>query len=159
MKLLTISSARTQKCPDIIIWDLEKKICTIVEVSCPADVSISRKIDEKLNNYAPLVRNMQIMYSNYKFVVVPIIIGGLGYVPKCLLKYLSQPGFDNMEIKGLIRKLQNISICDTVKICKTFLKFEDRWKNIVILIELFGEFQNSVFRIISWPDASHFESP
>ena len=32
--------------PDLVIWDQEKKICTIVEVSCPTDVNISRKIDE-----------------------------------------------------------------------------------------------------------------
>ena len=112
--------------PDIVIWAQEKKICTILEVSCPTDVNISRKIDEKLNNYAPLVRNMQIMYSDYKFAIVPIIIGALGYVSKCLSKYLFQLGFDNLEINGLIRKLQNISACGTVKICKTFLKFEDR---------------------------------
>ena len=106
--------------PDIAIWDQEKKICTIVEVSYAADVNISRKIDEKLNSYARLVKNMQIMYSDYKFVVVPIIIGALGYVPKCLSKYMFQLGFDNLEINGLIRK------CGTAKICKTFLKFDDR---------------------------------
>ena len=38
------------------------------------NVNISKKIDEKLNNYAPFVRNMQIMYSDYKFVVVFQII-------------------------------------------------------------------------------------
>ena len=90
-------------------------------MSCPADVNISRKIDEKLNNYAPLVRNMEIMHNDYKFVVVPIIIAALGYVPKCLSKYLFQLGFNNLEINRLIRKLQNISACGTVKICKTFL--------------------------------------
>ena len=63
---------------------------------------------------------MQIMYSDYKFVVVPIIIGVLGYVPKCLSKYLFQLGFDNLEINRLNRKLQNISACGTVKMCKTF---------------------------------------
>ena len=89
-------------------------------MSCPADVNISRKIDEKLNNYAPLVRNMEIMYNDYKFVVFPIIIGALGYVPKCLSKYLFQLGFNNLEINRLIQKLQNISACGTVKICKTF---------------------------------------
>ena len=90
-------------------------------MSCPADVNISRKIDEKLNNYAPLVRNMEIMHNDYKFVVVPIIIAALGYAPKCLSKYLFQLGFNNLEINRLIRKLQNISACGTVKICKTFL--------------------------------------
>ena len=95
-------------------------------MSCPTDVDISSKIDENLNNYAPLVRNMQIIYSDCKFVAVPIIIGALGYVPKCLSKYLFMLGFDNLEINGLIQKLQNISACDTVKICKTFLKTEER---------------------------------
>ena len=44
-----------QNKPDIAIWDQEKKICISVEVRCPVDVNISRKINEKLNNYAPLV--------------------------------------------------------------------------------------------------------
>ena len=88
--------------PDIVRWDQEKKICTIVKVSCPADVNISIKIDEKLNNYAPLIRNMKIMCIDYKFVVVPIIIGALHYVPKCLSKCLTQLVFDNLEINGLI---------------------------------------------------------
>ena len=32
--------------PDIVIWNQEEKICTNVEVSFPADVKISRKIDK-----------------------------------------------------------------------------------------------------------------
>ena len=56
--------------PDIVILDQEKKMCTIFEVSCPADVNI----DEKLNSYAPIVRNMQIVYSDYKFVVVSLLL-------------------------------------------------------------------------------------
>ena len=112
--------------PDIVICVQEKKICTIVEVSCPADVSISRNINEKLNNYPALVRNMQIMCSDYKFVVLTIIIGALGNFPNCLSKYLFQQGFGNLEINGIMRKLKNISACGTVKIRKTFLKFEDK---------------------------------
>ena len=94
--------------PDIVIWDQEKKICTIVEISCPSDVNIPRKIDEKLNNYAPLVRNMQIMYSDYKFVVVPIIIGALGYVSKCLSKYLLQLGFDILDLYENCKIFQHV---------------------------------------------------
>ena len=108
-----------------MLYGTKRKKYAIVELSCPADVNISRKIDEKLNNYAPVVRNMQIMYSDYKLVVVPIIIGALGYVPKCFSKCLFQLGFDNLEISGLIWNLQNISAYGTVKICKTFFKFED----------------------------------
>ena len=61
-------------------------MCTIFEVSCPADVNISRKIDEKLNSYAPIVRNMEIMYSDYKFVVVSLLLEPVVtvLVSKCL---------------------------------------------------------------------------
>ena len=52
----------------------EEKICTIVKLSCPTDLNISRNIDEKLNNYAPLVRNMQIMYSDYNLLLSPLLL-------------------------------------------------------------------------------------
>ena len=111
--------------PDLVIWNTQEKICTIVEFSCPADVNISKKIDEKMNNYGALIRNLQIMYPQYKFEMVPIIVGALGYVPKCLTKYIEQLGFNAVETRKLIRKLQNIAISGSIKICKTFLGFYD----------------------------------
>ena len=48
--------------PDIIGWDNEQKTCKIIEVSCPADVNVMSKINEKENiYYGPLIRNMQLM--------------------------------------------------------------------------------------------------
>ena len=111
--------------PDIAIWYREQKTCNIVEISCPAYTNISKKIEEKLNNYGPLVRNMQMMYPEYKFMLNPIIIDTLGKVPKLLFKNLSELGFDIREIKKVTQKLQNISACGIVKIVKTFLKFVD----------------------------------
>ena len=62
-------------------------ICTIIEFHCPADIKISKKkIAEKTDNYSPLIRNLQIMYSQYRFMFGPIIVGALGWSPK-LLKY------------------------------------------------------------------------
>ena len=111
--------------PDIVAWDTAGKICKIIEISCPADVNITKKVEEKLNNYGPLIRNLQIMYPHYKFQMVPIVIGALGYVPKCLEMYIHQLGFNKIETEKLVRKLQNLSASGTVKICKTFLSFHD----------------------------------
>ena len=36
--------------PDFIIWNKTEKICTIIEISCPADINISKKIAEKTDN-------------------------------------------------------------------------------------------------------------
>ena len=78
-----------------------------------------------MNTYGPLFKNLQILYPEYKFEMIPIIVGAIGYAPKCLTQYLSQLGFNNIEIRKIIRKMQNISVSGTEKICKTFLKFSD----------------------------------
>ena len=60
--------------PDIVAWNRARKICKIIEISCPADVKITKKVEEKLNNYGPLICNLQIMYPHYKFQMVSIVI-------------------------------------------------------------------------------------
>ena len=57
--------------------------------------------------------------------MVPIVIGALVYVPKCLEMYIHQLGFNKIETEKLVRKLQNMSASGTVKICKIFLSFHD----------------------------------
>ena len=111
--------------PDIVAWNTAGKNCKIIEISYPTDVNITKKVEERLNNYGPLIRNLQIMYPHYKFQMVPIVIGALGYVPKCLEVYIHQLGFNKTETEKLVRKLQNLSASGTVKICKTFLSFHD----------------------------------
>ena len=56
--------------------------------------------------------------------MIPIIVRALGYIPKCLTSYLQNLGFDKNESTIHMVKMQNIVACDTVKICKTFLKFK-----------------------------------
>ena len=109
--------------PDLLIWDNQKFVCSIVEFSCPADINVTKKENEKMNIYGPLIRNMQMMYPKYKFKMIPVVIGTLGYVSKHLRDHLEKLGFTNIESRRLIRKLQVTSIGGTVKICKTFLNF------------------------------------
>ena len=116
------SGYRSQKQPvfspdksDVVIWNHNEKLCTIIKFSCPADIDISRKIDGKMNTYGLLLRNLQILYQEYKFEMIPIVVGALGYVPKCLTQYLSQLGFNTIKIRKVIRKMQNISVSGTVK--------------------------------------------
>ena len=92
MSIKTITKITHNK-PDVVIWNHNEKLCSIIEFSCLADINISRKIDEKMNTYGPLLRNLQILYPEYKFEMIPIVVGALVYVPKCLTQYLSQLGF------------------------------------------------------------------
>ena len=109
--------------PDLIIWNSEIKTCQVVEFSCPADVNVSKKVSEKENIYGPLIRSMQLLYPDYKFEFIPIIVGALGSIPTCLLQGIERLGFTGKESNRIINVLQQKSIIGTVKICKTFLGF------------------------------------
>ena len=53
----------THKNPDTLIWNKSTKSCAVVEISFPADINIMKKIKEKLENYATLLRNLQMLYN------------------------------------------------------------------------------------------------
>ena len=38
--------------------------------------------------YSSLDRNLETMHPGYKFEIAPIVVGAMGYVPKCLVTYL-----------------------------------------------------------------------
>ena len=84
-----------------------------------AYLNVSRRTKEKIDKYGSLIRNMQMLYGEYKFSMVPIIIGCLGYVSKDLSNYLNEIGLE----KNLIRKLESLTVSGTVKIVKSFLGF------------------------------------
>ena len=69
------------------------------------------------------------MYPDYKFQVVPIVVGPMGSAPKCLTNYLKMIRFSEKESKVLIPKLVIKSITRTVKICKMLLNFSDPFNN------------------------------
>ena len=57
--------------------------------------------------------------------MIPIIIGALVYVTESLITYMKQLGFEEKDAIYVIRKLQSLATAKVVKICKTFLKFND----------------------------------
>jgi len=65
--------------PDLLIWNRETKTCTVVEISCPADVNITTKMRDKLDKYGALLRNLQMLYTDSKFEMAPITIGAFWF--------------------------------------------------------------------------------
>ena len=109
--------------PDLVIWNTKEKTCNILEFSCPADINITKKEEEKLSAYVPLVWNLQIMHPNYNYKIIPVVVGALDSFLKLLNGYLCQLGFNSLETKIIICKMQSISATGTAEICKSFLKF------------------------------------
>ena len=93
-----------------------RKTCAVVEMSCPADVNITKKTKERLNKYVALLRNLQMLYQDYKFEMIPVIVGALGYFPTGLKTNQDKLSFDEKEIQNIRRKLKTISVSGTVKI-------------------------------------------
>ena len=110
---------------DLLLWDCDEKICQVIEFSCPADINVSRKVEEKVAAYGPLIRNLQIMYKDYHFKMLPVVVGALGTIPNATKESLKEMKFSKTEINKLLRKLQNNSVRGMVKICKTFMKFSE----------------------------------
>ena len=125
LKIKTGSKLKHNR-PDIVAWDHQKKDCKVIEVSCPLDVNVVTKTSEKENIYGRLLRNLQMMYPDYKFQFIPIIVGATGYVPDSLADGLEELGFSESMIKRVTHKIQMNSVSGTVKIAKTFTKFKIR---------------------------------
>ena len=64
----TITKMPSNK-PNVVRWNQNEKICSITEFSRPEDINISRKIDEKMNTYGPLLKDLKIFYREYKFKI------------------------------------------------------------------------------------------
>ena len=91
----------------MIVHDKSSKICKVIEFTCPADTSITSKVRNKLKNiYGLLIRNMQIIYPDYQSQMMPIIVGAIGYVPKCLNSHMNDLDFNDKEIKMHVNKMQ-----------------------------------------------------
>ena len=83
----------------------------------------TKKTKEKIDNCAALLRNLQVLYHDYRFEIISILVGAQGYVPKELEINLEKLNVDEKEVNNIMRKLQIISTLGTVKIVRTFMGF------------------------------------
>ena len=67
--------------------------------------------------------SMKLLYPDYKFELILIIVGALGSISVCLLQGIECLGFTGKESNRIINILQQKSIIGTISIWKTFLGF------------------------------------
>ena len=65
--------------PDIVIRDKSKKQVFVIDVSCPSDVNVNAKENEKISKYSALRVELGKMWKS-ECIVIPVVIGGLGAV-------------------------------------------------------------------------------
>ena len=64
--------------PDIILWDNEAQICTILEITVPLDTNVTARTSYKKELYMELVEALRVLYPRYKYKIIPSSGGCLG---------------------------------------------------------------------------------
>ena len=75
--------------PDLVIRDKANKKVYIIDVSCPSDVNVIAKENEKIAKYSGLRVELAKMWES-ECVVIPVIIGGLGCLSEKFTDYINQ---------------------------------------------------------------------
>ena len=75
--------------PDLVIRDKTNKKVYIIDVSCPSDVNVIAKENEKIAKYSGLRVELAKMWES-ECVVIPVIIGGLGCLSEKFTDYINQ---------------------------------------------------------------------
>ena len=76
---LTTDRAVGANRPDIVIRDKVERKVYIIDVSCPSDVNVIKKENEKTSKYSGLRVELGKMW-NSEAIVVPVVIGSLGCI-------------------------------------------------------------------------------
>ena len=73
--------------PDIVIRDKIGKKTYIIDISCPNDINVSDKEQEKITKYSGLRLELGRMWDT-ECLVVPVVIGSVGVVSENFERYL-----------------------------------------------------------------------
>lgn len=89
----------------------------MVDIAVPLPENVEKKRKEKLNKYLPLANEVREIWNMEKVVIIPVIIGATGEVPKTLhpsLEELSMP-------PNTYLTMQKSVLLDTCSIVRKFL--------------------------------------
>ena len=115
-KLLWDNHLISARRPDLIIINIKKRTCKIVDFAVPADHRIKLKKYEKKDKYLDLARELKKLW-NRQVTIIPIVIGAFGTVTKGLLK-----GLENLEVGGRVETIQTTTLLKTTKILRRVLE-------------------------------------
>ena len=119
--------------PDIIIWDKEKKQCSVIDICAPLDFNVNNRQVMKIDKYMLLVNELQQLQPGYSYQIVPIVVGALGTISTKLPSYLKKLHIKYENLEKVTRKLQKVAVLGSVKIMKTFMKLDFRTLTFVLI--------------------------
>ena len=74
--------------PDYVVLEKTSRKCLLIDIACPFDTRVANKEKEKIEKYQDLRRELQRIWKCSDVKIIPVVIGTLGTLPKCLPKWL-----------------------------------------------------------------------
>ena len=109
--------------PDIVVWDLVKKKCTIIDICVPLDLNVLNQEKMKMDTYAPLIVGLLRIYPTYNFEVVPIVVGATGLVTDSLVKNVRKI-LDLEEVDAIVSNIQLKALIGSMRVLKSALSMK-----------------------------------
>ena len=98
--------------PDIVVFLKQCQHIIFLEISCPADINVFEREDEKILKNQPLAREVSTCYGQ-PVEIVPIVFGHTGVVSCHQLTYVKKlPCFSD----NLFQQLQQATLLETLSI-------------------------------------------
>ena len=65
----------------------------MIEFGFPADIDVTRKVEEKVATFGPLIRDLQVIYKDFHCKILLFVIGALGTISKATKENLRERKF------------------------------------------------------------------
>ena len=87
-----------------------------MDLTIPADNKVKINGSQKREKYLDLSRELKKLW-NMKVTMIPIVIGALGIIPKCLVKLV-----EDLKIRGQLETIRTKVLLRSFKILSWFLE-------------------------------------
>ena len=93
-----------------------------MDIVLPAAYRVKNEENEKKKQYLDLTRELK---NQWKLIVIPIVIGAIGTIPKDLVK-----GLEELEIG---RRAETIQITALIRSARILGRFVENWRDLLSL--------------------------
>lgn len=100
--------------PDIVLYDKEKRSCTLIDIAVPANVNVQKTYSEKIRKYENLAYQIKCDKHQQNVTIIPLLISCNGIVPKSLTEGLKKLELHEKIAYPIIKSVI-LNTCHTVR--------------------------------------------
>ena len=98
--------------------------CKVVDICVPLDLNVSAQEKSKRDIYGPLAVGLLCHYPQFKFEIVPLVIGATGLVTNSLTTNLKTLIEQDNKVELAIAKMQRKALVGSMRVLKSALSMK-----------------------------------